>query len=123
MITPESRSFWVRAGAVPGRTMAYQPVSMQFLLLINRMEIYTFTAAFLLRNATAINWPRLPAAPATATKPLVVAIWKGVVRERKCLEKVLEDRRWERESCKDVLLIVETAPFISRMISFEIKGD
>lgn len=84
MITPESRSFCVRDGAVPGRTMAYQPVSMEFLLLVNRREIYTFTAAFLLRNAQAINWPRLPAAPATATKPWGVAIWKGVIKERKC---------------------------------------
>lgn len=32
------------------------------------------------------------------------------------LEKVLEDGRWERESCKDVLFIGETAPFISTMI-------
>jgi hypothetical protein len=61
--------------------------------MVNRKEIYAFTAAFLLRNAKAINWPRLPAAPATATNPWDVAIWKGVVKERRCLEKVLEDGR------------------------------
>ena len=68
MVTPESRSFWVRDGAVPGRTMAYQSVSMELLLLVYRREIYTLTATFLLRNAKAISWPRLPTAPATATK-------------------------------------------------------
>jgi hypothetical protein len=92
MITPESRSFCVRDGAVPGRTMAYQPVSMELLLLVNRGEIYyTLTATFLLRNAKAIVEPRLPVAPATATKLWGVAIWKGVIKERKCLEKLLED--------------------------------
>lgn len=71
--------------------MAYQPVSMELLLLVNRREIYTLTATFLFRNAKAIVEPRLPVAPATATKLWGVAIWKGVIKERNCPEKLLED--------------------------------
>jgi hypothetical protein len=90
MITPESRSLWVRVGAVPGRTRAYYPVSMELLLLVDRKES-TLTATFLFRNAKAINWPRLPTPPATATKLFGVDIWKGVLKRRKYREKLIED--------------------------------
>lgn len=94
MITPASRSFWVREAVVPLRTRAYQPVSMELLLLADKTDICTLTATLCLRNAKQINWPRLPAPPATATTHWDAAISKGFIKEIKCLDKAA--CRWER---------------------------
>lgn len=62
MVTPASRNFWVLDAAVPGRKITR-----------------AVTDTFLLRKLRAIWDPRLPAAPATATKLFEVDIWLGVI--------------------------------------------